>query len=44
MVVGGWLLGKKMKTDGVVEKMKKGRGEEEKGEKRLKSAFLRVKN
>ena len=45
-VVGGgngcW--GKKMKTVGAGKKMKKGKGEKEKGEKRLKKASLRVKN
>ena len=39
MVGGGeWLLGKKMKTEGVEEKMKKkGKGEKEKGENGLKT-------
>ena len=38
VVGGGWLLGKKMKTDGVGKKMKKkGKGEKEKGEKRPKN-------
>ena len=38
-----WLLGEKMKTEGVGEKKKKkGKGEKEIAEKRLKNASLRV--
>ena len=46
MVVGGWLLGKKMKTEGVGKKIKKRAGKREKNGalKRLKNASLRVKN